>query len=176
MPKPSDESIELAKAILDGDNSLTMHLAEIIGKVMELNYDVVIGALNDNRPDFEVLGAVELFEKLEARINEIFDPYVPDEDEEDVATSPPPRRASDDSRPDEWFERIVEFNGYPQAYFRLRFPILGMGDYVLFDEETLKRRIENGRAEGRSVEQEERALEALQAAIKEWADKPWDGR
>lgn len=176
MQKPSHESIELAKTILDGNNSLMMQLAEIIGEVMELNRGVVIGALNDRRADFEALGAVELFEKLEDRINEIFEPYLADEDEGGVAVSPRPRHVFDESRPDEWFEKIVTFNGYPQAYFRLRFPDFELGDYVVYNEDTLKRRIESGRAKGRSVDHYERALKALQDAIKEWANKPWDGQ
>lgn len=70
--KPTPDSIELARSILESDNPFLEYLALIIGRVMWLNYDGVTDILNDYRGEFEAAGADELLGKIEERVDSLF--------------------------------------------------------------------------------------------------------
>jgi hypothetical protein len=73
MPKPTPESVELAKSILDeDDNPLITYLALIIGQVMRLNYDGLADIFNDRRGEFEARGVGDLLTKIQSDVDGLF--------------------------------------------------------------------------------------------------------
>lgn len=79
--KPTAASLELAESILHSDNPFMRHVALIVGRVMELNYEGVTGILNDLRADFEARGAGDLLEDLEGRVDDLFQGFIAEERE-----------------------------------------------------------------------------------------------
>ena len=77
--------------------------------------------------------------------------------------------------PDPWFVKVVSPSGYPVAQFWTRFPI-EESNYFLTPHDSLVEIVERCKAEGKPSPEHERALEALEAAIEQWAQTPWDGR
>lgn len=81
--------------------------------------------------------------------------------------------------PSTYFQRIEVVSGRPVAVFWSKIISIGeggTGQESCIDRESLVRRIENARAAGFSSKEDERALKALDAAIEEWAQTPWDGK
>lgn len=74
------------------------------------------------------------------------------------------------------FEKIVRPGGYPVAQFYTSDMSAECDDHFLLDRETLAGIVERGQAEGKPSYEHERALKALDDAIAEWSQTPWDGR
>lgn len=96
-----------------------------------------------------------------------------------VASLPPSQgRSPHDLDVGPKFDKIVSPEGYPVARFRSKIMSTEYEDgrYFLLDRESLAGIVERGRAEGKPAYEHERALKALDDAIQEWAQTPWDGR
>lgn len=77
MTKPTPESVELARSILDeDDNALLNFLAATIGHVMRLNYDGLAEIFNSRRSEFEGRGAGDLLQQLQADVDDLFSGFV----------------------------------------------------------------------------------------------------
>ena len=77
MTKPTLESVELARSILDeDDNALVNFLAATIGQVMRLNYDGLAEIFNNRRGEFEVCGAGDLLQQLQSDVDNLFSGFV----------------------------------------------------------------------------------------------------
>jgi hypothetical protein len=77
MPKPTPESVQLAKSIIDADgNPFVNYLALTIGQVMRLNYDGLAEILDDRRGEFEARGAGDLLAKIQSEVDELFSGFI----------------------------------------------------------------------------------------------------
>lgn len=74
--KPTSASIELAETMLGSVNPFLEYPALIIGQVMQLNYQGMTEILNDCRSEFEALGADDLLNKIEVKVDNLFLPYI----------------------------------------------------------------------------------------------------
>lgn len=77
MTKPTPESVELARSILDQDgNPLVDYLAATVGQVMRLNYDGLAEIFDGRRGEFEARGAGDLLLKIRADVDHLFSGFV----------------------------------------------------------------------------------------------------
>jgi hypothetical protein len=81
MMKPTPESIDLARGMMDEDNPFLVYLAAVIGNTMELNRNCVEAILNESREEFNSLGAGKAFENLEEKLKDVFKDFLNKEDE-----------------------------------------------------------------------------------------------
>jgi hypothetical protein len=81
MVKPTSESVDLARGMMNEENPLIMYVAVIIGRTMELNHRCVRDILDELRGEFVAAGTGEVFEKLEDRLDGVFRDFFNKEDE-----------------------------------------------------------------------------------------------
>jgi hypothetical protein len=89
-----------------------------------------------------------------------------------------PQHAPGPFTPNPRFEKIVAPAGYPVARFYTKIMSTETEDpnHFILDRETLARIVEREETAGRPAGEHGRALKALDEAIREWAQTPWDGK
>lgn len=76
-PRPTAESVELARSILGQDgNRFVEFLAATIGEVMRLNYNGLAEIFEVHRGEFEARGAEDLLLKMRGDVNDLFSGFV----------------------------------------------------------------------------------------------------